>query len=67
MFYKLSTFQGKDGNSSDPISSAPAVGGSMLGIKAVDQASALEQGVYYPTTNFYDYYYTGKYWFIHNI
>ncbi|KAI3445584.1 hypothetical protein Pfo_002249 [Paulownia fortunei] len=53
----LRMFQGKDGIPSD--STVSAVGDAMSGARVVDQPSALEQGVYYPPTSCYDYYYPG--------
>ncbi|KAL0422235.1 UNVERIFIED_CONTAM: YTH domain-containing protein ECT4 [Sesamum latifolium] len=50
---------GKDGIPSDSISSVSAASNTVSGSKVVDQASALEHGVYYPATSCYDYYYPG--------
>ncbi|PIN18594.1 putative high-glucose-regulated protein [Handroanthus impetiginosus] len=50
---------GKDGIPSDSISSVSAVGNAMPRNKVADQPSTLEQGVYYPPTTGYDYYYPG--------
>ncbi|KAL0335276.1 UNVERIFIED_CONTAM: YTH domain-containing protein ECT4 [Sesamum radiatum] len=50
---------GKDGIPSDSISSVSAASDTVSGSKVVDQASALEHGVYYPATSCYDYYYPG--------
>ncbi|KAL6517775.1 YT521-B-like domain [Orobanche minor] len=50
----------KEGIPSNSISSTPARGGGATsGNKMVDQPSTLEQGVYYPPTSCYDYYYPG--------
>ncbi|KAL6545712.1 YT521-B-like domain [Orobanche gracilis] len=50
----------KEGIPSNSISSTPAAGAAaMSGNKMVDQPSDLEQGVYYPPTSCYDYYYPG--------
>lgn len=50
---------GKDGIPSNSISSVSAASDTVSGSKVVDQASALEHGVYYPATSCYDYYYPG--------
>ncbi|KAK4438362.1 YTH domain-containing protein ECT4 [Sesamum alatum] len=50
---------GKDGIPSNSISAVSAASDTVSGSKVVDQASALEHGVYYPPTSCYDYYYPG--------
>lgn len=57
------TFQvfGKDELPSASVSLAPSIEEATSGIKGIviDQTSGLEQGVYYPTTSYYDYNYPG--------
>lgn len=53
-------FQGKDGLPSEAVSSVSAGANAVSGKGATDQPLTSEQGVYYPPTSCYDYYYPGK-------
>lgn len=59
MQLEVSLFQVKDGIPSESVSSVSAGGSAVSGKGSTDQPLTSEQGVYYPPTSRYDYYYPG--------